>query len=713
MRPLSASASSRVTVMVALVVLTLLVAGRAAAQCQITGPPALCDGSAELCAPAGDYMYEWTGPGTFFSTDRCITVTTPGTYVLSVFDMISGLEFGPCLHDLAPAPTVTASISGPSSVCNGSTASLCGPGGSFGYAWSGPGGFVSTEQCISVGAEGTYSLIVTDLASGCSSVAAEHTLAVASSPVATITGADRTCAGSPVELCGPSGSLGYAWSGPAGFDSTAQCVSVGTAGSYSLVVTDLASGCSSAAAQHTLAVTSAPVASITGSDRVCAGSTVELCGPGGSFGYAWSGPGGFASASQCVSVGTEGTYSLVVTDPASGCRSAQVDHNLTAASLPLASITGPSEVCAGSSIQLCGPTGNLTYEWSGPAGFTGTTACASVGVDGVYRLVVRDVASGCASAAAEHVVGVGQCQTLTNCPRPASFWARQCRAGDLTVGAIDPTENLGDQDLASIAAMVDDHTAFFHWSDERDGFCATVRAIPRTLAARAARQFAATWANVSAGSLGLVQSSSRPIALDPGTHIDLPEASMTVGQWLAATDAALASLAQRPPRDRAVKAAYRQIITVGWHVNHGFGIGPVCGRGGSGDPDVAHPGGRMTPLSTGFGGTLVDEEPLAVELADEDRASLSFTPIQPNPFAINARLGFTIVSTNDENVTIGVYDLSGRLVHELTHGSFAPGAYEVRWDGRDDRGGLARNGMYFVLGRVNGGQVKSRVSLLR
>src|SRR6185369_7317669 len=65
-----------------------------------------------------------------------------------------------------------------------------------------------------------------------------------------------------------------------------------------------------------------PPCDITGpaGNTICMGTTAHLCGPAGNFTYAWS-PGG--ETTQCIDVTptTTTTYSLVVTDVATGCNS--------------------------------------------------------------------------------------------------------------------------------------------------------------------------------------------------------------------------------------------------------------------------------------------------------------------------------------------------------------------------------------------------------
>jgi len=155
------------------------------------------------------------------------------------------------------------------------------------------------------------------------------TVTVLPNPVCEITGPEAVCEGQTAELCGPAGSVSYLWSGPGGFSATTQCVTVGAAGTYDLTVTDPATGCT-ATCSHPLAVNAPPTCSITGPTTTCVGVTIELCGPDGNLGYAWTGPGGFAAETQCISVSGAGDYQLVVTDLATKCVSLPCTHHLDA-----------------------------------------------------------------------------------------------------------------------------------------------------------------------------------------------------------------------------------------------------------------------------------------------------------------------------------------------------------------------------------------------
>ncbi|HTM57761.1 MAG TPA: FlgD immunoglobulin-like domain containing protein [Candidatus Udaeobacter sp.] len=171
-------ATSRFASAAGLTLFLMLAAALARAQCTISGPDVMCaGGSAQLCGSTeGVYQYSWSGPNgfTLVTNDPCITVTTAGTYSLTIRDYDTGFTYGPCDHTVADAATASCSITGSTSGCVGTSLQLCGPAGNFAYQWSGPNGFADTSACIQAAVAGLYSLAMTDRTSGCSIPACEQ-----------------------------------------------------------------------------------------------------------------------------------------------------------------------------------------------------------------------------------------------------------------------------------------------------------------------------------------------------------------------------------------------------------------------------------------------------------------------------------------------------------------------------------------------------------
>jgi len=445
---------------------------------------------------------------------------------------------------------------------------------------------------------------------------------------------------------------------------------------------------------------------ITGPSMVCPGDSIELCGPSISgASYIWRGPDDILYMTDCILVFDPGLYTLSVRDPISREWSEPCSLTVQTGRVNAPSITGATTTCSGTAVNWCGPSGNLEYAWSGPNGFVATTMCATVGDAGNYTLRVRPLPNGC--------WGDGSVQSLTvnicpppgplpgpgnNCPRPAWWWALQCSGWDRRHTRISGSQ------LAAVASCVDDHSTALSWSDDASGFTRTVRHEHRTLRHRARRQFAAAWANVCAGQMNLNPPSGLPVALDPSTPLDASLGGGTVGSWLTFADGELARLEGRSEHSQSARESYRKLIRTGWHINHGRGIGSTCQSDLRADAQMA--------VEEGMAASEAGLEALPSELV-EGEGSLSMGSFEPNPFRTQTSMAFAVSTTSTVDVTIGVYDVSGRLIRELVRGPHAPGQYVARWDGTSTDGAAVRSGLYFIRGRVGAEQVQSRVPLIR
>jgi hypothetical protein len=69
-------------------------------------------------------------------------------------------------------------------------------------------------------------------------------------------------------------------------------------------------------------------------------------------------------------------------------------------------------------------------------------------------------------------------------------------------------------------------------------------------------------------------------------------------------------------------------------------------------------------------------------------------PNRPNPFRSSTVLRFDLRS--DGPVQLGIYDIRGAEVKTLWRGQHERGAYEILWDGTDERGSKVAAGVYFL-----------------
>jgi hypothetical protein len=71
----------------------------------------------------------------------------------------------------------------------------------------------------------------------------------------------------------------------------------------------------------------------------------------------------------------------------------------------------------------------------------------------------------------------------------------------------------------------------------------------------------------------------------------------------------------------------------------------------------------------------------------------SLSACRPNPFRDRTQISYQLPTAG--NVSLRVYDVTGRTVRTLQDGYKQPGAYSVSWDSRDNRGRQVPHGVYF------------------
>jgi len=83
----------------------------------------------------------------------------------------------------------------------------------------------------------------------------------------------------------------------------------------------------------------------------------------------------------------------------------------------------------------------------------------------------------------------------------------------------------------------------------------------------------------------------------------------------------------------------------------------------------------------------------------------------PNPFDDQTLISFSLSSTC--NISVAIYDVTGKLVKQLIDRRFNAGNHSVVWDGRDAAGNKASSGIYFC--RLKAGKTchNQKITLLR
>ena len=393
----------------------------------------VCEGGS-LGLSAGNVpgaLYNWSGPNGFTSAAQNpvlnpVNLLNAGIYSVTV--TVNGCTSVPAsttaaVKALPAAPNILTN----SPVCSGAALSFSAATiDNASYLWTGPGGFTSALQNpvinnATVSVTGTYS--VKAIVNGCTGPLASLLAIVNPIPSAPVLASNQpVCEGTDLSLTASSiaGAI-YSWTGPGGFNSSLQnpvlsVASVAASGNYQASVT--VNGCTSAV--NNIVVTIKPVPAIpviSGNATVCEGASIVLSASSTALAsYAWTGPGGFTSASPSVNINNSassnsGVYSVTAT--LNGCSSAPATANAVVNSLPVApSIQSNAPVCTGGVLSLGTLSSNaasieeVQYSWTGPNGFTSAqqnpviTGVSSLNA-GKYYLNIT--AGGCQSATASLV----------------------------------------------------------------------------------------------------------------------------------------------------------------------------------------------------------------------------------------------------------------------------------------------------------------------
>lgn len=389
-----------------------------------TEPSLSLDGNGS--SVGNQYTYFWsTNDGNIvsgYNTLNDCVVNAAGNYTIMVVDGNNNCTASETAVVTANQATPSASAGPPASLtCASSQTTLNGVGPSgptYSILWSTVGGNIvsgATTLTPLVNGAGTYTLSITNNANGCAGTSSTTVTSNIALPNASATGGQLTCTSNLVTLAGNSTTPGvnYAWTGPNGYNSNLQNPTTTVQGTYSLTVTNPASGCTAAATTEVTQNTATPNASATGGTLTCTTNSVALSGNSSTNGvsYGWTGPNGYNSNQQNPSVGAAGNYVLTVTGT-NGCTqnaTAVVAQNTTQ---PTAS-AGPAGVlnCNATQVVLNGSNSSAgsqyNYNWTTADGHIvsgGNTLTPTVDEDGSYAIMVTNTTNGCTSTAATSVV---------------------------------------------------------------------------------------------------------------------------------------------------------------------------------------------------------------------------------------------------------------------------------------------------------------------
>ena len=335
----------------------------------------------------GPYSYNWSPAGGSTATASALTA---GSYTCTVTDAAL------CTQALTFSVTSPAAVSGTTTVtavsCFGSTngaiaLTATGGTGPYTYSWAPTGGTGATATGLSAG---TYTCAIADIHSCTGSVTATVTSPLALT--ASISSANVLCYGgstgaATVNPAGGTGPYTYSWTPSGGSSVSAGSL---TSGSYTCTVTD-AHLCSTAATV-TITQPAALLATISGTNTSCSGTTdgsatINPVGGTTPYSYTWIPSGGSGVSAAGLAAGT---YICDVTDANSCPASASI--TITSPAPITASAAVSNATCYGASsgsavLTTSGGTTPYSYSWSPTGGSTATGSSLSAGV---YNCTITD-----------------------------------------------------------------------------------------------------------------------------------------------------------------------------------------------------------------------------------------------------------------------------------------------------------------------------------
>ena len=428
---------------------TVVETGSCSPVVQATNNGVICNGGSitlSVSNASSFTKFQWELNGTNISGANSNTYTTsvPGTY--AAYDSSGTCGWVKSSQFTVTSSSVSASISGNTTVATGGTTTLTAQPSGMTYAWSNG----ATSQSITVGA-GSYTVTVTNTQGCTSSANATVSENAGCTPSVNASNGGVICNGGSItlSLTNASSFTSFQWqlNGANIAGATSSTYSATAAGSYTVVAT----GSCGAVTSSPINVTASSVsASITGNTTVPTGGTTTLTAQPSGMTYSWSN----GSTSQSITVGV-GSYSVTVTNT-QGCNStANTTVSENAGCSPAVSVSNGGVACNGGSVSLSltNLTDATSWQWfkDGVSISGATTTAYSASAAGDYTIQVTSPSCGTvtsspvavstssitASITGNTVVPSGGTTTLTAQPSGASSysWSNGATSQSVTVGA--------------------------------------------------------------------------------------------------------------------------------------------------------------------------------------------------------------------------------------------------------------------------------------
>lgn len=327
-------------------------------------------------SPNSGLVYIWPGG---LGSGPVKTVSAPGMYYVLVSFVNNGCSAADTVYVQQTSSAVNAGIAPPGTLtCTNTSVTLSAVNTTqtATYTWN----TGATGPTLTVTQPGTYTLIVSS-GGNCADTASVTVTQNNTPPTVQVnpTSAALDCSTTTATFTASTNATNatYNWSNT----QTTSNITVSTAGTYAVTVTDAANGCTATASATVTQTATPPTVTIQSSGGIdCANAQVTLTANTSTAGatYSWSN----SSTAAATTVTTAGTYSVTVTDP-NGCTASATTTVTSSASSIIVNINTPAELtCADTSVALTATSNATNYVWS-----TGeTTSGISVTQPGTYTV---------------------------------------------------------------------------------------------------------------------------------------------------------------------------------------------------------------------------------------------------------------------------------------------------------------------------------------
>ncbi|WP_217603683.1 hypothetical protein [Chitinophaga sp. GbtcB8] len=372
--------------------------------------------SVNLAATTNGTTITWTG---FAAGQNPVSVTAPGKYY-AVATGTNGCTQKDSVTVTQNITKPTLSITQPAVLnCNTTAVNLTAATNGTSITWT---GFTAGQNPVSVITPGKYYVMVSSNVNGCTNKDSVTVIQDLTAPqgVDASNNGPLTCARTSVTLTGVSSSsnVSYRWTNATNtYNATTAIAFTTAAGTYTLTVTNTATGCTSTKSTVVVQNNTAPATPVTGNDGplTCTKTNVTLTGNSTTAGvtYRWTDGAGFDVPGSTAITTKAGTYTLTVTDPGNSCTATKSTIVTENKAIPECVINPPATAPDAQSFNVltAKDVTNVSYAWtltatdpqwsivSGADASSVVYMSGDANTSGTFKLVVKDKTNGCENTA--------------------------------------------------------------------------------------------------------------------------------------------------------------------------------------------------------------------------------------------------------------------------------------------------------------------------